>query len=65
MEDGGRVGSHMSFFFYHYSAKVIVDAKTISLRLRQGIKRGCSGSSESIHVKLPHCWKSHVTAHLS
>ena len=23
---------------------------------------GCTGSSESIHVKLPHCWKSHVTA---
>ena len=26
--------------------------------------RGCTGSSESIHVKMPHCWKSHVTAHL-
>ena len=24
----------------------------------------CTGSSESTHVKLPHCWKSHVTAHL-
>ena len=23
---------------------------------------GCTGSSESIHVKMPHCWKSHVTA---
>ena len=21
---------------------------------------GCTGSSESIHVKIPHCWKSHV-----
>ena len=23
---------------------------------------GCTGSSESTHVKMPHCWKSHVTA---
>ena len=25
---------------------------------------GCTGSSESIHVKMPHCWKSHVTAQM-
>ena len=25
---------------------------------------GCTGSSESTHVKMPHCWKSHVTAHM-
>ena len=24
---------------------------------------GCRGSSESTHVKMPHCWKSHATAH--
>ena len=24
---------------------------------------GCRGSSESTLVKMPHCWKSHVTAH--
>ena len=29
------------------------------------LKEGCTGSSESAHVKMPHCWKSHVTAHLS
>ena len=23
----------------------------------------CTGSSESIQVKMPHCWKSHVAAH--
>ena len=28
------------------------------------LKGGCIGSSESTHVKMPHCWKSHVTAHL-
>ena len=25
---------------------------------------GCTDSSESTPVKKPHCWKSHVTAHL-
>ena len=28
-------------------------------------KEGHTGSSESIHFKMPHCWKSHVAAHLS
>ena len=28
------------------------------------LKGGCTGSSESIHVKIPHCWKSHVAAQL-
>ena len=28
------------------------------------LKVGCTGLSESIHVKIPHCWKSHVTAHI-
>ena len=27
-------------------------------------KEGCTGSSESTLVKMPHCWKSHVMAHL-
>ena len=26
-------------------------------------KGGCTGSSESTLVKMPHCWKSHGTAH--
>ena len=25
---------------------------------------GCTGSSESTLVKMPHCWKSHVPAHI-
>ena len=24
----------------------------------------CTGSSESTHVKMPHCWKSHVTSQM-
>ena len=29
------------------------------------LKEGYTGSSESIHLKMPHCWKSHVATHLS
>ena len=29
------------------------------------LKGGCTGSSESTLVKMPHCWKSHVAAHIS
>ena len=29
------------------------------------LKEGYTGSSEPIHFKMPHCWKSHVAAHLS
>ena len=28
------------------------------------LKGGCTGSSESTLVKIPHCWKSHVIAHM-
>ena len=28
------------------------------------LKGGCTGSSESTLVKIPHCWKSHATAHM-
>ena len=28
------------------------------------LKGGCTGSSESIHVKMPQCWKSHVAARM-
>ena len=28
------------------------------------LKGGCTGSSESTLVKMSHCWKSHVAAHL-
>ena len=28
------------------------------------LKWDCTGSSESTHVKMSHCWKSHATAHL-
>ena len=28
------------------------------------LKEGCTSSSESTHVKMPHCWKSHLAAHI-
>ena len=28
------------------------------------LKGGCTCLSESTFVKMPHCWKSHVTAHM-
>ena len=29
------------------------------------LKGGCTSSSVSTLVKVPHCWKSHVTAHIN
>ena len=29
------------------------------------LKGGCKGSSESTLVKMPHCWKARVAAHLN
>ena len=29
------------------------------------LKVGCTGSSESTVVHMPHCWKSHVAAHIN
>ena len=29
------------------------------------LKGGCTGSSESTLVKMPHCWKSRVAAHIT
>ena len=30
----------------------------------QSLKGGCTGSSESTLVKMPHCWKTHVTTQM-
>ena len=29
------------------------------------LKAGCTGSSESTLAKMPNCWKSHATAHIT
>ena len=40
------------------SVKLLTEHHFVFLSL----KGGCIGSSESIHVKMPHCWIPHVTA---
>ena len=45
---------------YSMSVKLLTEHHLELLSL----KGGCTGSSESARVKMPHCWKSHVTAHM-
>ena len=42
------------------SVKLLTEPNLEFLSLKVGNK----GSSESTLVKMPHCWQSHVTAHL-
>ena len=44
---------------YPMSVKLLIENHLRFLR----IKRVCTCSSESTHVKMPHCWKSHAMAH--
>ena len=45
---------------YSMKVKVLTDHYLGFLRL----KVGCTGWSDSTLVKIPHCWKSHVAAHM-
>ena len=45
---------------YSMSIKLLIDYHVEFLSL----KRGCTGSSEAILVKIPHCWKSHIAAQM-
>ena len=45
---------------YSVSVKLLTEHHLEFLSL----KRGCTCSSESTLVKMPHCWKSHVMAHI-
>ena len=29
------------------------------------LEGGCTCSSDSTHIKIPHCWKSHAAAHIA
>ena len=46
---------------YSMSVKLLTEHHLECLSL----KGGCTGSSESKLVKMPHCWKSYVVVHLS
>ena len=45
---------------YSISIKLLTEHHLESFSLTGG----CTGSSESTHVKMPHCWKSHVMAQI-
>ena len=45
---------------YSMSVKLLTEHHVEFLSL----KRGCTGSSESTLVKMPHCWISHVSAQM-
>ena len=45
---------------YSMTAKLLTEHHLEFLSL----KGGCTGLSESTLVKMPYCWKSHVTAHI-
>ena len=37
---------------------------SIIAKFSMSLKGGCTGSSESMLVKMTYCWKSHVSAHI-
>ena len=48
-------------FAYFTTVKLLAEHHLEFLSLNGG----CTGSSETTFVKMPHCWKSHVTAHFA
>ena len=46
---------------YSMTVKLLTEQRLEFLSL----KGGCTGSPESTLVKMPHCWKPHVAAHIS
>ena len=52
-------------FIYFGKQKALQNIVWTEYRLKfLSLKGGCTGSSESTPVKIPHCWKSHVAAHM-
>ena len=50
-----------------YSLEYSMTVKLLTEQLLEflSLKGGCTGSPESALVKMPHCWKPHVAAHIS
>ena len=46
---------------YHMNIKLLNDHNLEFVSLKEGY----TGLSESIHVKMPHCWKLHVPAQMT
>ena len=49
---------------YTMTVKLLTDSIFLNYLEFLSLKGGCTGSSESTLVKMPHCWKSHVTDRL-
>ena len=47
-----------------YSLIYSMNIKPLTEHHLKFLRGGCTGSSESTLVKMPHCWKSHVVAHM-
>ena len=52
---------------YMYSLENSMTVKLLTEQRLEflNLKGGCTGSPESTLVKIPHCWKQHVAAHIS
>ena len=48
---------------YYMTVKLLTEHKLHHFEFLS-LKAGCTGLSESTLVKMIHCWKSHVTAHM-
>ena len=56
--------ANLCSIFHNIFKYVIFRRRQKALLRGKGLTGGCTGSSEPIHDKMPHCWKSHVTAHM-
>ena len=54
--------AHMRSLIRAFATKIVKLLTEHHLKFLS-LKGGCTGSSESTHVKMPHCWKSHALAH--
>ena len=60
--------AHIHSLFRAFANRMDIQ-KTFKLLTEQHLELlsltgGCTGSSESMNVKMPHCWKSHVAAQM-
>ena len=66
---GSDQPAHMRSLIRAFATRLNI-SMTVKLLTEQrleflSLKGGCTGSPESTLVKMPHCWKPHVAAHIS
>ena len=66
--EGSDQPAHMRSLIRAFSGRLNI-FNSINLLTEQhfellSLKRGCAGSCESIHVKMPQCWKYDVADHM-